>query len=169
MSMLVGIQAGCHDDVRKTIRKTYCHGRDKCITFYFNFVYVTYLFILTRSDKIVPRCQCGHPELLTPAESAINELWFDMRFKTVRNARVKLWPLKVIKVAVQWNSSRMSWRRPKNNWKTYCQGRDKCITFIIILYVTYLYILTRSDKMAPRCQDGHPELLTPAESAIKEL
>ena len=29
------------------------------------------------------KCQVGHPELLIPAESAINELSLDMRFNTV--------------------------------------------------------------------------------------
>ena len=51
--------------------------------------------IMTRSDKRITLCQFGHPELLMPSESAIKELWFEIRFKTVPNAKVKLWPLNV--------------------------------------------------------------------------
>ena len=48
---------------------------------------------VTRSDKPRTKCQFGHSELLIPAESAIKELLFDAKFKSVHNAKVK--PLKV--------------------------------------------------------------------------
>ena len=49
-----------------------------------------------RSDKRATKCQFGYSELLTPTESAIQELSFDNSFKTVHNAKVKLiWPHKV--------------------------------------------------------------------------
>ena len=50
---------------------------------------------MTRSDKSVTKCQFGHSELLIPGGNAFKELSFDVRFKTVHNAKVKLWPLKV--------------------------------------------------------------------------
>ena len=34
---------------------------------------------------------------------------------------------------------------------------------------SYVYYVTRSDKGVTTCPFGHPELLIPAESAIKEL
>ena len=43
---------------------------------------------MTRSDKRVTKCQFDHPELLIPTERAIKELEFDIRFKTVHNAKV---------------------------------------------------------------------------------
>ena len=50
---------------------------------------------VTRSDKRVTRCQFGHSELLIPTDSAYKELYIDIGFRTVHNAKVKLWPLKV--------------------------------------------------------------------------
>ena len=45
---------------------------------------------VTRSDKRVTKCQLARAELLTPADSVIKELSFDIHFKTVHNAKVKL-------------------------------------------------------------------------------
>ena len=44
---------------------------------------------MTRSDKRVTKCRFGHSELLIPRERAIKELYFDLGFETVHNAKVK--------------------------------------------------------------------------------
>ena len=47
---------------------------------------------VTRSDKRVTKVSVlGHSELLIPAENATKELSFDISFKTVHNAKLKLW------------------------------------------------------------------------------
>ena len=48
--------------------------------------------IVNRSHKRVEKCRFGHSELLIPTESGIKELLYDISFKTVNNAKVKLWP-----------------------------------------------------------------------------
>ena len=45
--------------------------------------------------KRVRKCQVGHSEVSVPAESATPELQFDVSFKTVRSAEVKLWDIEV--------------------------------------------------------------------------
>ena len=47
------------------------------------------------SDKRVAKCLFGHSEILVPAERAVKELYYDMRFSTVHTAKVKLWLLNV--------------------------------------------------------------------------
>ena len=50
---------------------------------------------VTRSDKRVTKCQSGQSELSMPTESAIKELSVDVSFKTVHDAKVTSWPLRV--------------------------------------------------------------------------
>ena len=54
------------------------------------------LIYVTRSEKRVTKCPFGHSEILIPTERAINEVQFHISFNTVHNAKVKLWPLKVM-------------------------------------------------------------------------
>ena len=62
-----------------------------------------------RSDKRVRKCPVGHSELLIPTQSATKELEFDVSFEAVRNAKVKLWPLKerwcsrVVAISRKWS------------------------------------------------------------------
>ena len=50
---------------------------------------------VARSDTRLTKCQFGQSGLLIPTERAIQERELDRRFKTVLNANVKLWTLKV--------------------------------------------------------------------------
>ena len=49
---------------------------------------------MTRSDKRVTKCQFGPSHLRIPTSIATNEHSFNISFKTVHNAKVKLWPPK---------------------------------------------------------------------------
>ena len=50
---------------------------------------------VTRSEERVTKCQFGQSQLLILTKKAVQELKFDISFKTVHNAKVKLWPRKV--------------------------------------------------------------------------
>ena len=62
------------------------------------------LHIRPRCDQRVTKCQSGQSgqsgqsELLTPAEGATTQLSFDISFKTVHSAKVKLRPLAKVKL-----------------------------------------------------------------------
>ena len=55
---------------------------------------------MTHCDNRVTRCR-SFSKLLISTTRATKELSFDISFKTVHNAKAKLWPLNV-KVVVEW-------------------------------------------------------------------
>ena len=72
-------------------------------------------------------------ELLIPSESALKMFYFDVRFKTVHSAKVKLWPLNLSKVVG--STSRVKWPFRQNGAEQIYTALAK-VAFVIEMCFT---------------------------------